>query len=267
MHGIRDNGGWSIEVDRALQTVANSLNRSVEPIKAGYGYFPMFRFLFLSSRQTNVRWFMDRYTEVIARYPEANVSFVGHSNGTYLLAAALQRYESFKIHRAAFAGSVVPKAYPWDQLVQQQRVTAIRNDMASADWVVGVFPGFFELLHLSDIGTAGHNGFQDDAPKDSSFNKYFKGGHGAALNSDNYRSVAEFILTGQSREPQGTRLVAKKNGVVAFIAKQCLFVVLAIVLAIAGIGYFVCQLLSRWIPLPLSMVVYGLLVLLLLYTL
>ncbi|MGB3571676.1 MAG: hypothetical protein WBA01_06500 [Phormidesmis sp.] len=284
MHGIRDNGVWAIEVDKALEKVAQQSARSVEPIKSGYGYFPMLRFLLLGSRQANVRWFMDRYTEAIARFPNARISFIGHSNGTYLLAAALQRYHTCQVHRVAFAGSVVPKDYPWDRLVQQGRVTAIRNDVASADWIVGIFPGFFELLHMGDIGTAGHNGFQDSAPKDSSFNKFFKGSHGAALNPQNYLSIASFILTGQTVEPQGRLLVAKQNGLVANIAKQCWLVWLAIGVTLCIFGYLFAWVLMPWllsliglaplelVPLGLSAPLSGLaiyvgLVLLLLYTL
>ncbi|MEN8444721.1 MAG: alpha/beta hydrolase [Cyanobacteria bacterium J06555_13] len=268
MHGIRDNGIWAIEVGDALKTVAQKIKRSVEPIKAGYGYFPMLRFLFLGARQANVRWFMDRYTEAIARYPNAKISFIGHSNGTYLLAAALKRYKSCKVHHVAFAGSVVPKAYPWDTLVQQGRVKAIRNDVASADWIVGIFPGLFELLHLSDIGTAGHNGFQDDAPKDSSFDKYFKGSHGAALNPSNYLSIADFILTGENHEPQGGLLITQRNGLVALISKQCWFVWLLIGAALGGLGYLFCWILSVVTISPiLSIPLYIGLVPLLLYTL
>lgn len=268
MHGIRDMGLWTSRIGETVESVAHQLGQSVDSIKAGYGYFPMLRFLFLGARQVNVRWFMDRYTEVIARYPNAKISFIGHSNGTYLLASALKRYHACKIHHVAFAGSVVPKNYPWDNLIQQERVKAIRNDVASADWVVGIFPGFFELLKLSDIGTAGHNGFQDDAPKDNSFDQYFKGDHGAAIQPANHTSLAYFILTGNKVAPEEGLLVNQQNSLVLMLAKLCWLVWLLIFVVVGSLGFlFAWILLCFDIPLILAWLIYGVLVLLLLYTL
>ena len=268
MHGIRDMGLWTIRISETIEEVAQQLGQSVESIKSGYGYFPMLRFLLLGERQTNVRWFMDRYTEAIARYPNAKVSFIGHSNGTYLLAGALKRYYTCKIHNVAFAGSVVPQNYPWDILVQQGRVKAIRNDIASADWVVGIFPGFFELLKFSDIGTAGHNGFQDNAPKDNSFDQYFQGDHGAAIQPQNHSSLAKFILTGEKVTPEKGLLVSEQNKTIVFWAKQCWAVWIAIAVIICIFGYLLTWLLSALgVSLLLAWFIYISFVLILLYTL
>jgi pimeloyl-ACP methyl ester carboxylesterase len=267
MHGIRDMGLWTIRVRETVEAVAQQLGQTVEVITAGYGYFPMLRFLFLGARQKNVRWFMDKYTEAIARYPDAKVSFIGHSNGTYLLASALRRYHACKVNRVAFAGSVVPKDYPWDELVQHGRVQEIRNDIASADWVVGIFPGLFELLKIGDIGTAGHNGFQDDTPKKKSIPAYFKGGHGAAIQPKNHTSLAHFILTGEVK-PEEKLLVAQQEAWAVLLAKLCWAIWLVIGAIAVGLGFLFIWLLS---PFSISPLVAGLFyagfVLLLLYTL
>lgn len=268
MHGIRDMGLWTIRVSEAIETTAQQLGQSVETITAGYGYFPMLRFLFFGARQVNVRWFMDRYTEALARYPQAKISYVGHSNGTYLLASALERYRACRIHHVAFAGSVVPKQYPWDRLRAEERVQAVRNDIASADWIVGVFPGLFELLHWADLGTAGHNGFQDDTPKESSFDRYFQGGHGAALAPANHPSLARFILTGERIPPAQPILVDQQNGLTATLAKLCWLVWLFIVgvLGLVGLG-ITAGLMALGLAPALAWGLYGGLVLVLMYTL
>jgi pimeloyl-ACP methyl ester carboxylesterase len=228
----------------------------------------MLRFLFFGARQVNVRWFMDRYTEALARYPQAKISYVGHSNGTYLLASALERYRACRIHHVAFAGSVVPKQYPWDRLRAEGRVQAVRNDIASADWIVGVFPGLFELLHWADLGTAGHNGFQDDTPKESSFDRYFQGGHGAALNAANHPSLARFILTGERMPPNQPILVDQQNGLTATLAKLCWLVWLLIIMVLGLIGFGITTgLIGLGISPTLAWGLYGVLVLLLMYTL
>lgn len=267
MHGIRDMGLWTVRISETIENVAQQLGQSAEPIVAGYGYFPMLRFLFFGSRQMNVRWFMDRYTEAIARYPNAKISFIGHSNGTYLLASALKKYHACKVHHVAFAGSVVPRWYAWDELVRQGRVKAVRNDIASADWVVGIFPGFFELLNLSDIGTAGHNGFQDHAPKDNSFDRYFHGDHGAAIQPQNHYSLAWFILTGGKVEPEQGLLVKQQNALVVLLAKLCWliwFLIICVLVALWGLVTWL--LLSLQIPLPIAVLIFPAFILILLYT-
>jgi alpha-beta hydrolase superfamily lysophospholipase len=262
MHGIRDTGLWTNAVRQAIEAQKKTAYVSV----AGYGYFPMLRFLLLGARQTNVRWFMDEYTEAIARHPKAALSYIGHSNGTYLIASALERYSACTMDRIAFAGSVVRSDYDWDKLVRQGRVQTIRNDVASADWIVGIFPGFFELLRFSDLGTAGHNGFADHEGKKNTV-AYFKGGHGAALQPQNHDSLAHFALTGEAvREDK--LLVKQQSSVVALMAKLCWAVWAAIAIAILALGVASVSLLALLsVPVGVSWVLYACLVLLLLYTL
>lgn len=265
MHGIRDRGHWTKKVRHAVEAITKEENKSVHVLPAGYGYFPMLRFLFLGERQKNVRWFMDEYTEALARFPNAKIGFIGHSNGTYLMASSLERYQACKVDYVAFAGSVVRRSYAWDKLVSQGRVRAIRNDIASADWVVGIFPGLFELFKIGDIGTAGHNGFQDNEGQENA-NTYFAGGHGAAIQLDNHASLARFALTGINKVD--APLVESPAEWVVLASKLCWVVWFVIVTLVVGIG-FLARLLafSFGIPVAISLLIYVCLILLLLYTL
>lgn len=98
VHGIRDTGGWTLEFADYLKKASSKAGDppgSLSVITAQYAYFPMAAFLLVSDRQKNVRWFMDKFTEAKARYPNLReVDFVGHSNGTFILASALRRYAS-----------------------------------------------------------------------------------------------------------------------------------------------------------------------------
>lgn len=265
MHGIRDRGHWTKKVRHAIGTITKEENKSVHVLPAGYGYFPMLRFLFLGERQKNVRWFMDEYTEALARFPNAKIGFIGHSNGTYLMASALERYKACKVDYVAFAGSVVCRSYDWDKLVSQGRVRAIRNDIASADWIVGIFPGLFELFKIGDIGTAGHNGFQDNEGQENA-NIYFKGGHGAAIQPNNHASLARFALTGINKVD--APLVESQAEWVVLASKLCWVVWLVIVSLIVGIGFLATILASGLgVPVAISVLMYVCLILLLLYTL
>lgn len=199
MHGIRDHGHWSADLRERIEKMARQRQKKVKVVTSGYGYFPMLRFLFFAERQKNVRWFMDQYTEAKAKYPNAKFDFIGHSNGTYLLASALQNYEACTFNNIVFAGSVVRTSFPWDHLIHQKRASAVCNYVASKDWIVGVFPGFYELLNVSDLGSAGHNGFLNSTGKEHAVT-FISGGHGAAITEANYDAMARFVFDGTGVE-------------------------------------------------------------------
>lgn len=216
LHGIRDYGGWTGELREEIGRMATQLQQPVpKVVTAKYDFFSMGRFLIsrflpLRPRHKYVRWFMDQYTEQLATFPnkESRVSFVGHSNGTYLLASALKQYQTLTIERACFAGSVVPREFPWEEYITRQgRLQALRNDLAASDWVVGLFPKLFDQLNLSDVGSGGFDGFNDDVANQFENGDYYIGGHGAAIQPANYESLARFILTGEVKREQ--RLITK----------------------------------------------------------
>jgi len=171
LHGIRDYDVWGSELKRQIDAQLGPDSDTVVVVPK-YGYFPMAPFLLWSDRQAKVRWFMDAYTEELAHYPSATTfDFIGHSNGTYILASALQKYRTLRVNDVYFAGSVVPQRYPWMELVRTDRVRRVRNVVATNDWVVALFPRLFEQLAewrgvdgdfgSLDIGAAGFRGFQD----------------------------------------------------------------------------------------------------------
>lgn len=231
LHGIRDYGGWTGDLREEIGRVATELRMPVpKVVTAKYDFFSMGRFLlsrFLPRRQRHkfVRWFMDQYTEQIATFPnpDSKVSFIGHSNGTYLLASALQQYRALTIHRACFAGSVVPREFPWDQYITvERRVDALRNDIAASDWVVGLFPKVFDQVNLSDVGSGGFDGFIDDVANQFE-GDYYIGTHSAAIQPANYESMAKFILTGEvQRDPK--LLSETQPGWLLFLSRASLLV-------------------------------------------
>jgi hypothetical protein len=91
VHGIRDKGFWTQKIARTIKRHAGD-RQKIGSWTESYGYFAMLPFILRSVRRRKVEWLMDRYTEARARYPYATFHYVGHSNGTYLAAAALQLY-------------------------------------------------------------------------------------------------------------------------------------------------------------------------------
>ena len=238
MHGIRDYGAWTTTV--AGEVTRLSGGRAVARTPS-YDYFPMGRFLLFGSRQRNVRWFMDQYTEAAALYPKAVFSFIGHSNGTYLLGSALRRYKTPIFDRVVCAGTVLPRGFPWERYVANDRVAAIQNYVATADWVVGWFPGFFEWVaglfgREPDIGSGGHNGFLDDVAHLHAID-YVRGGHGAAIVPGNMVNLARFAVGEDVTPAMVSNLAgaAERSRLVEVLSKLCVivwFVIVVLVLAV-----------------------------------
>jgi alpha-beta hydrolase superfamily lysophospholipase len=277
MHGIRDVGRWTGGVRASVDRVAASRSQSVHVVTSSYGFLPMLSFLFLGIRRGRVRWFMDRYTEAVARHwgPGTKIHFIGHSNGTYLLASALSCYQTCWVNRVVFAGSVVRRDFPWNDLARRGRVTRVRNDVASADWVVGIFPRLFETLHAQDLGSAGHNGFLDDVGHVDSLRSFFRGGHGAAIVPENHDSVAQFVLADDAVDVTfnkdiklnnlqtcvtGATLVDRQPVWVVLVSRLCWAVCLSVLLLAYGLGLLLT---ASWplalLPHPWNWVVYILL--------
>jgi pimeloyl-ACP methyl ester carboxylesterase len=259
MHGIRDPGQWTT-------VLANRIgDNHTLAITSKYGYFPMGPFLLLEDRQKNVRWFMDQYTEAVAEHPAVlkeggGVSFIGHSNGTYLLASALQHYHTLEVDRVAFAGSVVPRKYPWNELKRKGRVKVIRNDIGDKDWVVAIFPGFFEqfnrvtgigLFDDGDIGTGGFYGFEEYEGNKNE--RYYDGSHGVTIEESNFESLANFIRDGKIERPGSPppplSKESKPNSKVSWLNKVAWLVFVLIIVALYMIGLVaVKQARPQWRP-------------------
>jgi hypothetical protein len=226
----------------------------------------MIPFILHWDRQKNVRRFMDEYTENLARFPHAKrLDFIGHSNGTYILASALQRYSTLYVNNVLFAGSVVPKRYPWRQLVDAKRVSKIYNMVATSDWVVALFPRFFEQIAewlgetsvkgAFDIGSAGFRGFDDSGRLDPNHRivdaKFVSGTHSSAFDlreSPKMHAVVQFAISGDDQQLMGLATSASQDPVLDQLSNVSWVVWLLLAFLLLGIGYAATALLG-WLGL------------------
>jgi pimeloyl-ACP methyl ester carboxylesterase len=191
IHGIRDRGFWTRRIAREVKTRARARGEECRAVTSTYGYFPMGPFLLPWMRRSKVEWLLDQYVTAKSLYPKAKFSYIGHSNGTYLLTKAIEICPAINFRRVVFGGSVVRCDYEWSQLIPT-RVNAVLNYVATADWVVAIFPQGLERLGVEDLGGAGHLGF---APCANVRNyHYVKGMHSAALTRDRWDEMAKFVL-------------------------------------------------------------------------
>ena len=238
LHGIRDEGHWTQKIARRILKLSEDGTTKIEvrTETSSYGFFPMLPFLLPSARQKKVAWFMDQYAETRAKYPNAEISFVGHSNGTYLLGRALEQYSFCEFRHVVLAGSVIRTNYPWRQKVGDEpgkQVKKIVNFVATSDWVVAFFPKAIELLMLQDLGSGGHDGF-DEVDHNLGF---VKGTHSAAIAEENWGTIAQFVVTGDVPELPDDLEAAKQHWLIAPLAKVAwlIWIFIAIVLVwIAG---------------------------------
>lgn len=235
MHGIRDQGHWTHQIARRIETQFRDrfgADVVVESETSSYGYFPMLSFLQPGARREKVEWFMDRYVEARVRYPRARFHYVGHSHGTYLLAEALESYASVEFDHVVFAGSVVQRDYDWSRYTPE-RVHAILNFVATADWVVAFFPKALQSIGVQDLGSAGHDGF-DSGRVVQPRALYVKGGHSAALQEQVWDSIAEFVVSGKFvPPPEG--IEPKQNPWIKYPAYGAILIWLLIALALMAI--------------------------------
>ncbi len=206
IHGIRDEGYWTDKIARHIWKRCEPAKRKrLERVTASYGYLGMGPFLFPWVRRRKVEWLADQVLEAKARFPGARLSYVGHSNGTYLLASALETYreiEGFRFDRVVFAGSVVSRDYDWSPVTKGDPATSVLNITATGDWVVALFPQLFELVPIQDLGSAGHNGFDQGPPRITNL-QYAKGGHGAGIDEAFWNHIADFVLADDKGGPGG----------------------------------------------------------------
>lgn len=220
VHGIRDRGFWTQRIARQVlrRAQADALEVRIATETSSYGYFPMLPFLLPGRRREKTEWLMDQYAEALAIYPNAEFSFVGHSNGTYLIARALRDYPACRFKHVVLAGSVIRRDYDWRAARERGQVLHVLNFFASNDWVVAYFPRVLQLWRGLDLGSAGHDRFDErTAPPDLVQQIGFvDGGHSAALVETNWDAIARFVLYGRDPQVSGELLV-ERHGALAGI--------------------------------------------------
>ncbi|MBL7764110.1 MAG: hypothetical protein JNL23_11850, partial [Chitinophagaceae bacterium] len=200
IHGIRDTAYWTRKLADRVRKVGAQNEKKFAIETSSYGYFSMLEFLLLRKRIDKMQWLVDQYIENLALYPEArnDFSFFGHSNGTYLFAAALKKYPAIKFKNVVFAGSVVQRKFDWEILKQNGRIKNFLNIAATNDIVVGIFPKAFEKIRAIDLGAGGFDGFA--GLSDNRQIKYINGGHGEGITEKYWDEIANFIVHGEERK-------------------------------------------------------------------
>lgn len=206
-HGIRSRRDWGLRLAQGLAS------RTVHVGNRGYGHLSVLGFLLFPVRRRFVRWLADEYTQcllAVLRSQEDTASpppspaapipvhFIGHSNGTWLLARAMKDYRTLDFAHVALCQSPVARDFPWDRFVQAGRLGRLRNERAAGDMVIGLGAAAYRQLTAplglaADVGEGGLRGF--DRPPASSYRDihYVEGGHSAGTLPANDAHLLAFV--------------------------------------------------------------------------
>jgi hypothetical protein len=213
LHGIRDSGFWAKRIAHRIKEMNRSANppedkrNKIKVVSLSYGYFSLWDFLRPGGRRQAVEWFQNVYADITALYPNADVSFIGHSNGTYLGTHALQcEYVNYRY--LVLAGSVVRRDF-WDTKGKEwqwkRKVMRLLNMRGVDDWIVGLLPGGLETIpivgkwmDLGGLGAYGNPWLKEDKEQIK-----LVGDHGAGIVDKGWDNLAEFVL---DQEPVTARL-------------------------------------------------------------
>jgi hypothetical protein len=206
-HGLRDNQDLGESPDLAVASMFGSrtdvlISRESPP------FVPLFSYLFdiIGRREASVRWLADKYVRLKADYPDAKISIIGHSQGSFAAGAVTERYAGLTFENVVLGGSLLPHAYPWGNMVKAGRVNRIVNVRARADIVSGILAAAFQfmprympllgrlkLFQIGDSGVAGFAWVNNDMGEIASLD----GGHNLFLQSRKaMRFAIAFALQG-----------------------------------------------------------------------
>lgn len=150
IHGIRDFALWQTEIRQTLRQAG------LPAVLTNYGRFDLFRFLipvpFFRNAAIEKVW--NQIEQVRHAHPDAKLSIIAHSFGTYVTANLIQRKFVLKVHRVIFCGSVLPYDFPFEQ-VSDRFCGPILNEVGTRD----VWPALAESGTFG-YGSAGTYGFR-----------------------------------------------------------------------------------------------------------
>lgn len=159
VHGILSPGFWM----NTLRPLFLAEGMIVKPI--GFHVLDVFRFLFGRRRQAIDRVKL-QIQSAIAEHPDAELTIIAHSFGTYVVSRILDEDFSIKLTRLIMCGGIVPRNYRWDKVARfnSQRANAsvdIVNEISGRDrWPI---MARHSTYGYGDVGTIGcqDNNVQD----------------------------------------------------------------------------------------------------------
>jgi hypothetical protein len=187
IHGIRTQAAW---VEMVAGVLERELSVEVQPIR--YGFFDTLRFLSpWFTRQAPIERVIRELRDIRSDYPNANISAICHSFGTYALVEALKQPD-IKLSRLILCGCIVTDQFRRAGHKAQLGPDLILNDCGTHD----IWPILAKSATWG-YGATGTFGFGTRGIRDR-FNKF---GHGDYFTEEFVRDYwVPFLRSGEIRE-------------------------------------------------------------------
>jgi hypothetical protein len=156
VHGIRDFARWQTNVRDSLE------NEGFKSESTNYGRFNLIEFLLPLSyfRKRAIAEVWKQIRIIKQNNPDALLSVIAHSFGTYVVAHLMQENFDIAFHRVIFCGSVVRYGFSFEQFQNRFRQPII-NEVGTRD----IWPAMAESVTMG-YGSAGTYGFRRPLTRD-----------------------------------------------------------------------------------------------------
>jgi pimeloyl-ACP methyl ester carboxylesterase len=174
VHGIQTFAPWQ-------KTAADVLSHNGFAISTfHYGFLGFVQFLLPTTRRRLVesfrRWYVER-THRLRRGERPSV--IAHSLGAYLVGRAMMKYPDVRFDKVLFFGSILPRDFEWQVLIERNQFWMARNDYGMKD-------GWATLASLAgrDMGASGSKGFLFTSPvlEQKAFSEFTHGDYYKEIN-------------------------------------------------------------------------------------
>jgi len=198
LHGIRDSASWQGNVRNQLlqytqEEKIKDPNLDVQITPMGYGIFDALRFLLPISliRNQPVAEVYEKLKAIRDQYPDATISVICHSFGTYIVGKIILMQFEVDFHKIILVGSVLSRKYPWYAL-SEDRVTAVLNEVGTRD----IWPLMAKAFSWG-YGIAGWLGFQQPVRV---IDRYWHANHSKLLASPDhaYKHWGPYLISNAS---------------------------------------------------------------------
>jgi len=177
LHGMNTYADWQEILSEPIRNLTN-----LKPIPLGYGNVHPVKFLLpFPYRQSRLKIVYRELNDLREDNPDADISVVAHSFGTYLLSKTLLKSPKLKLKHVILCGSILDSDFDWN-LIKNQFLSPVINDVGVRD----PWPSLAKNWSVG-YGDSGSFGFK----KGRTVDRFFDLDHSGFLN---YEHAKDFWL-------------------------------------------------------------------------
>lgn len=131
VHGIRTAAVWHDLVQDVFEPT------EIRVIPVGYEYHDVVRFLWPFGRKKVVGYVQDQLRQIRTDFPQAAISLIAHSFGTYIVSRILSSSSGYRLNKIIFCGSIVDAKFGWGRIQELPDRSKFVNEVGFRDvWPV-----------------------------------------------------------------------------------------------------------------------------------